>query len=227
MNIPKEVLSDIIKFAKKNNVKRVVLFGSRARGDNTERSDIDIAAYGGDFDSFYWDIKEHVNSLLMFDIINLDEKISQDLRDEIEKTGIIIYDERMKKIDNISNSLNVLKELDLDLTYKYELYRTGVIGQFNLTFELAWKALQAVLRLHGADEAATGSPREIIQLGHKFNFINDPDVWLLMLKERNIASHVYDEDEINKLVLLIRDKFINAFEVLEKTLREKFEEVQS
>ncbi len=32
----------------------------------------------------------------------------------------------------------------------------GVIGQFNLTFELAWKALQAVLREHGAKSADTG-----------------------------------------------------------------------
>ena len=129
----------------------------------------------------------------------------------------------MKKLDNFSKSLNVLKKLDLDLTRKYELYRTGVIGQFNLTFELAWKALQAVLRLHGVGEAETGSPREIIQLGYKFNFINDSEVWLLMLKKRNTASHVYDGNEIDELILLIRDKFINAFEVLEETLRKKLE----
>ena len=41
-----------------------------------------------------------------------------------------------------------------------EIYRTGIIGQFNLTFELAWKALQQVLRVHGVVEAETGSPRE-------------------------------------------------------------------
>ncbi|MEI3437034.1 MAG: nucleotidyltransferase domain-containing protein [Blautia sp.] len=35
-----------------------MLFGSRARGTNTKRSDIDIVVYGGDFDSFYWDVKE-------------------------------------------------------------------------------------------------------------------------------------------------------------------------
>ena len=68
------------------------MFGSRARGNNTERSDIDIAVYGGDFDGFYWDIKEKVNSLLMFDIIQANSAISDDLKHEIEKDGVIIYE---------------------------------------------------------------------------------------------------------------------------------------
>ena len=66
-NIPERVLRDISVFAKKYSINKVILFGSRARGDNTERSDIDIAVYGGNFDSFYWDIKEKVHSLLSFD----------------------------------------------------------------------------------------------------------------------------------------------------------------
>ena len=52
-NIPERVLRDISVFAKKYSINKVILFGSRARGDNTERSDIDIAVYGGNFDSFY------------------------------------------------------------------------------------------------------------------------------------------------------------------------------
>ena len=47
-NIPERVLKDISAFAKKYSINKVILFGSRARGDNTERSDIDIAVYGGD-----------------------------------------------------------------------------------------------------------------------------------------------------------------------------------
>ena len=73
-------------------LRNIVLFGSRAKGNNTERSDIDIAVYGGDFHGFYWDIKEKVNSLLMFDIIQADSAISDDLKHEIEKDGVIIYE---------------------------------------------------------------------------------------------------------------------------------------
>lgn len=73
-------------------LRNIVLFGSRAKGNNTERSDIDMAVYGGDFDGFYWDIKEKINSPLMFDIIQADSAISDDLKHEIEKDGVIIYE---------------------------------------------------------------------------------------------------------------------------------------
>ena len=129
----------------------------------------------------------------------------------------------MKKLDNFSNCLNVLKGADFEFAYNNDIYRTGVIGQFNLTFELAWKALQAVLRIHGADGADTGSPREILQLGYKLGFVDDPAVWLLMLKKRNDSVHIYDEDSIYEMLLLIRDSFIPAFAVLEGTLRKKLE----
>lgn len=91
-NLPDRVLKDIIRFAKKYSITRVILFGSRARGTNTERSDIDIAVYGGDFDSFYWDIKEKVHSLLMFDVVEVDAGISEELEEEIRRDGVVIYE---------------------------------------------------------------------------------------------------------------------------------------
>ena len=75
-----------------NILSKIILFGSRARGNNTERSDVDIAVYGGDFDSFYWDIKENIHSLLMFDVINADASISEELKKEIKKDGVVIYE---------------------------------------------------------------------------------------------------------------------------------------
>lgn len=129
----------------------------------------------------------------------------------------------MKKLDNFSNCLDVLKNADFEFANDNEIYRTGVIGQFNLAFELAWKALQAVLRIHGAEGAETGSPREILQLGYKLGFVNDSVVWLLMLKKRNTTAHIYNEEEIDEILLLIRDSFIPAFTALEKTLKSKLD----
>ena len=47
------IVRELCTFAQKYSVTKIVLFGSRARGTNAERSDIDIAVYGGDFDNFY------------------------------------------------------------------------------------------------------------------------------------------------------------------------------
>lgn len=91
-NLPDRILRELSSFAKEHSITKIILFGSRARGTNTERSDIDIAVYGGDFDSFYWDVKEKTHSLLMFDIVQADASVSAELKEEIEKDGIVIYE---------------------------------------------------------------------------------------------------------------------------------------
>ena len=133
----------------------------------------------------------------------------------------------MKKLDNFSNCLAILADADFTLAETNNIYRTGIIGQFNLTFELAWKALQEIMKMHGVEEASTRSPREILQLGYKIGFLNDPEIWLLMLKKRNTSVHIYNEDEIDELILLIRDSFIPAFKILKETLIKKLDETES
>ena len=90
-NIPDRVLRDINKFAKANDIEKVILFGSRARGTNTAKSDIDLAVHGGDALNFYYDLEEEAYTLLMFDVVNLDDYISEELKKNIEKEGLVIY----------------------------------------------------------------------------------------------------------------------------------------
>lgn len=90
-NLPERVLKDIMTFAQRNDIQKVVLFGSRARGVHTEKSDIDLAVSGGEFEGFYWDIKENAHSLLSFDIVD-GRAISEDLKEEIERDGITLYE---------------------------------------------------------------------------------------------------------------------------------------
>ncbi len=92
INLPNRVIRDIRTFAEDNAVNKVVLFGSRARGDNGNRSDVDIAVYGGDFDSFYWDIKEKTHSLLTFDMVQMDTNVTEELKNEIKRDGVTIYE---------------------------------------------------------------------------------------------------------------------------------------
>ena len=127
----------------------------------------------------------------------------------------------MKKLDNFTNCLAILANADFKMAETNDIYRTGIIGQFNLTFELAWKALQEMMRMHSVAEADTGSPREILQLAYKVGFINDPEIWLLMLKKRDTSVHIYNEDEVDEMIVLIRDSFIPAFTVLKDTLVKK------
>jgi predicted nucleotidyltransferase len=91
-NIPNRVLKDLCALAKENNISKIILFGSRARGTNTDRSDIDIAVSGGNFENFYWQVMENIHSLLTFDIIELDKGISEELQLELDNEGVVIYE---------------------------------------------------------------------------------------------------------------------------------------
>lgn len=62
---------------------------------------------------------------------------------------------------------------------------------------------------------------EILQLEYKFGFINDSFVWLLMLKKRNLSVNIYNEEDVEEMIVLIRDSFITAFVDLEKVLEKR------
>ena len=91
--VPIEQVYDQIRaFARERGVRRVVLFGSRARGTNFPKSDIDLAYSGGDGFGFEDDLRERLWSLLQVGIICLDEPISSDLQREIECDGKVLYE---------------------------------------------------------------------------------------------------------------------------------------
>lgn len=77
-------------------VKAIWLYGSRARGDNKERSDIDIAIDCSGATDFDWlavvSIVEEADTLLHIDCVRLDElKDSNPLKKSILSEGICIY----------------------------------------------------------------------------------------------------------------------------------------
>ena len=117
-----------------------------------------------------------------------------------------------------------MKKADFENASKDEIYRLGVILQFNFTFEMAWKAIQEMLRIEGISEAGTGSPRDILKLAYTHGYLEDQEQWLLMMKKRNANTHIYDEEEIDELLVLIKDSFIPAFGKLEVVLKKSNED---
>ena len=94
MNLPEHVHKGIIELAQKYGVKKVILFGSRARGDNWERSDVDLAISGGNRTMFSLDVDEieNVPTLLMFDVVDLDRECNEDLLATIKRDGVVLYE---------------------------------------------------------------------------------------------------------------------------------------
>ena len=88
-----KVVEAIGETAKKNHIKKLCLFGSRARGDYEEKSDIDLAAYGGQVSRFRLEIEDRVPTLLMFDVVDMESPSSSELRENVEREGIVLYEE--------------------------------------------------------------------------------------------------------------------------------------
>ena len=90
--IKQKVIDEMIALARRYEVETLILFGSRARGDYRERSDIDLAFRGGKGDYFTLDVDETTSTLLEFDIINLDKPVRSELLESIEREGIVLYE---------------------------------------------------------------------------------------------------------------------------------------
>lgn len=90
--IKQTVIKEIMQLARENQVEKVILFGSRARGDYKERSDIDLAFYGGRSSRFILDVDEKTSTLLQFDVVDLDKPVRKELLEAIDREGVILYE---------------------------------------------------------------------------------------------------------------------------------------
>lgn len=92
MNLLQPIVDSIAGLARQCNLDKVILFGSRARGDNRERSDIDLAIQGGNTVAFAASADEDIPTLLMFDVVDLDKSVRKELLEEIRRDGVVIYE---------------------------------------------------------------------------------------------------------------------------------------
>ncbi len=91
-NLPETLSASLIDLAKAHRLDKLILFGSRARGNHRPRSDVDLAVSGGDLDRFSQDVEEKTPTLLMFDVVGLDQGVTPELLAEIERDGILLYE---------------------------------------------------------------------------------------------------------------------------------------
>ena len=86
------VTNFIVDKARECGLSKVILFGSRATGKFSEKSDIDLAIAGGCPNKFISSIEEGCPTLLSFDFVNVDQGISDGLRDRIASEGVVLYE---------------------------------------------------------------------------------------------------------------------------------------
>jgi len=72
------------------NIKKTILFGSRAKGNYKKGSDVDLAIVGDERKASYY-LNEETNLPYFFDVINLSKITNKNLIDHIKRVGKEFY----------------------------------------------------------------------------------------------------------------------------------------
>ena len=99
-----------------------------------------------------------------------------------------------------------------------QLDRDGVIQRFEFTVELGWKALKRILAYKGVE---CHFPRDGIKQAFRYGLIENNDLLLDMLADRNLCSHLYSEELAEEIYARIKEIYVRELERLLSTLREK------
>ena len=118
--------------------------------------------------------------------------------------------EVLVKIENFNNALQRLDEAVA--IAKDELDKDGVLQRFEFTIEMLWKALKAILRYQGIE---CFNPRNCIKEAFKANIIDDDEIMLDMLEDRNASSHIYDQQKSEEIFERIKKVYIDYLKNLD------------
>lgn len=117
---------------------------------------------------------------------------------------------------------DAVKKLDEGIKRtKDQLDRDGVIQRFEFTFELLWKTLKLYLSDQGI---ITNSPKEVLKETYRYGMIENENLFLDMLEDRNQTSHIYSEDASKKIFNRIKKNYLSAIKKLLKEMTERLDE---
>jgi nucleotidyltransferase substrate binding protein (TIGR01987 family) len=89
------------------------------------------------------------------------------------------------------------------------LEKQGLIQSYEFTQELAWKVLKDFLEFRGLRDIY-GS-RDAVREAFKVGLIVNGQLWMDMIKSRNLTSHTYDESTIEEILEIINNKYYDEF----------------
>lgn len=209
-------IEQIKVLARQHRVMRLVLFGSRARGDHHARSDYDFAIWGLDAKQralFQDAVENDLNSLYSIDLVFVNEQTDAALLHNIEKEGIVLMDRYQTKLDNFSHAVQRLREgIDAYQANPEKIVRDGVIQRFEFTCELAWKTVREFLLDQNFTEL--NSPKATMRQAFSYGLIDDETDWIALLNARNQTSHIYDDATAQQIYEQIASQYLTLFEKL-------------
>jgi nucleotidyltransferase substrate binding protein (TIGR01987 family) len=226
-NIINQVKEIILKFAKP---ERIYLYGSQANGEASPASDIDIAYDDKDF----LDIEkineevDKIDTLIKIDVKNI-ALSGERFRNRVKSTGKVLFSSSKKlrfedSLYNFEQSYERLRYVverndEFQIEGFSDVYLDVVVKRFEFTFEMSWKAIKRYLDFNGID---CKSPRACFKEAFAMGLIKDENIWFEIIEQRNLSSHIYDENEVSEILIKIK-VYLSAFNELLNQLKINFE----
>lgn len=183
-------------------VKEIWLFGSRARGDHEQKSDIDIVLVCPEATRADWsrvlEIIENADSLLKIDCLRFEELNEQSmLCHYIQKEKVILYKKEytmQEKIDRqivfLEDSIIKLEKIVIEPVSKSRAEIEASIQRFRFCLEMFWKTLSLILQSLGGKYTFA---KEIFRAAYQGDLIDSEAEWVLMIEDCNEISLIYNE----------------------------------
>lgn len=128
--------------------------------------------------------------------------------------------DKIKQLEKVFENLKIIidaYEKEEDRIIKDGL-RDSIIQRFEFVTELSWKLMKKYLDENLVLEVY--SPRSVIKESYKQDLIENGELWLDILEDRNLTSHTYDENTANRIKDNIVNKYVLEFEKFIKRIKE-------
>ncbi len=114
------------------------------------------------------------------------------------------FDNYKKALQNLNDAVELMNDRPLS-----KLEKQGLIQSFEFTHELSWKVMKDFLEFNGV-EGIMGS-RDTFRIAFSNGLIEDGELWIKTIADRNLSSHTYDETTANNLAEKICKEYVGIF----------------
>ena len=99
-----------------------------------------------------------------------------------------------------------------------ELIVIALIKAYEFSFELSWKTLKDLLAWNGLDVKL---PREVLKQAFATGLLENGQLWIDMLEQRNLMAHTYDQARAQQASALICERYWPELQGLHNSLQER------
>lgn len=121
----------------------------------------------------------------------------------------------MERLENYKKVLERLREALAEEQPDQFVY-DATIKRFEFTYELSWKLLKALIEYKGG--ADVRFPRDVFREAYGTGLLANGQVWLDMIRDRNLSSHTYSFERAMEIYERIKNRYFAEFEAMKEAV---------